>query len=108
MAAFYETKTADDVATPARIAAELAVVAGIAAVHDGRMSWHGPEQPEAARDSEPFLFLTIDRDLGQETNMDAILGQTLLNDDAVEALWHRRVEFPGSAFFMQAATARTR
>jgi hypothetical protein len=104
----YETRTADDVATPARIAAELAVAAGIAASHDGHMSWHGPEQPEAARHAEPFLFVALDRDLGQETSMDAMLGQTLLNDDAVAELWHRRVEFPGMVSFMQAATPRAR
>ena len=108
LAASYETRTADDVATPARIAAELAVAAGIAASHDGRMDWRGPEQPEAARDNEPFLFLTVDRDLGQETSMDAMLGQTLLNDDAVAELWNRRVEFPGMVAFMQAAVPRDR
>lgn len=104
----YEAKTADDVAAPARIAAELAIAAGIAASHDGRMSWNGPEQPEAARDAGPFLFVTLDRDLGQETSIDAMLGQTLLNDDAVAELWHRRVEFPGTVSFMQAATPRAR
>ena len=108
MASPYEALTDDEVATPARIAAELAVAAGIAADHEGHMSWYGPEQPEAARDSEPFLLLTIDRDLGQETNMDAMLGQTLLNDDAVAELWNRRVEFPGAAHFMQAAVPRSR
>lgn len=108
MASPYAAKTDDEVATPARIAAELAVAAGIGAVDDGRMGWLGPEQPEAARDNEPFLFVTIDRDLGQETAMDAMLGQTLLNDDAVEELWHRRVEFPGMVAFMQAATPRSR
>ncbi|MCO5155151.1 MAG: hypothetical protein M9945_00150 [Aquamicrobium sp.] len=104
----YAEKTQGDVAAPARIAAELAIAAGIAGSHDGRMSWHGPEQPEAARHAEPFLFLSIDRDLGQETAMDAMLGQTLLNDDAVEELWQRRVEFPGMVAFMQAATPRSR
>lgn len=104
----YAAATDDEVATPARIAAELAVAAGIAAVHDGRLDWRGPEQPEAARDNEPFLFLTIDRDLGQETAMDAMLGQTLLNDDAVAELWNRRAEFPGMVSFMQAATPRSR
>lgn len=108
MASPYETRTDDDVATPARIATELAVAAGIAAIHDGRPGWQGPEQPEAARGNEPFLFLTIDRDLGQEIATDAMLGQTLLNDDAVEELWSRRVEFPGTVSFMRAATPRTR
>jgi len=108
IASLYAQKTEGDVAAPARIAAELAIAAGIAASHDGRMDWHGPEQPEAARHAEPFLFLSIDRDLGQETAMDAMLGQTLLNDDAVEALWQRRVEFPGMVAFMQAATPRSR
>lgn len=108
LTAAYAAKTADEVATPARIAAELAIAAGIAASQDGRLSWHGPEQPEAARHAEPFLFLSIDRDLGQETAMDAMLGQTLLNDDAVEELWQRRVEFPGMVAFMQAATPRSR
>lgn len=108
MGSAYTAATGDEVATPARIAAELAVAAGIAAVEEGHMGWRGPEQPEAARDNEPFLFLTIDRDLGQETAMDAMLGQTLLNDDAVAELWTRRVEFPGMVSFMQAATARSR
>lgn len=108
MTSAYAAKTDDGVATPARIAAELAVAAGIATVDDGRLDWRGPEQPEAARGTEPFLFLSIDRDLGQETAMDAMLGQTLLNDDAVAELWNRRVEFPGTVSFMQAATPRAR
>lgn len=104
----YDATTPDEVATSARVAAELAVAAGIAAAHEGRMSWHGPEQPEAARHAEPFLFVVIDRDLGQETATDAVLGQTLLNDDSVAELWRRRVEFPGTVLFMQAATPRSR
>ena len=104
----YAERTEGEVATPARIAAELAIAAGIATGDDGRMNWRGPEQPEAARHAEPFLFLSIDRDLGQETAMDALLGQTLLNDDSVAELWHRRVEFPGMVAFMQAATPRSR
>ncbi len=97
----------DDVAVPARAASELAIAAGIAS-NDGSVGWTGPEQPEAARGAEPFLFMTIDRDLGQDTAVDAVLGQTLLNDDSIAALWHRRVEFPGSVYWMQAATQRSR
>ncbi|MEO3389169.1 hypothetical protein [Mesorhizobium sp. CAU 1741] len=103
----YEESSTDDVAVPARAAAELTVAASLAS-NEGNFSWHGPEQPEAARGAEPFLFVTIDRDLGQDTSVDAVLGQTLLNDDAIDALWHRRAEFPGSVYWMRAATQKSR
>lgn len=108
IATAYPDRTAEDTAVPARVAAEMSVAAGLAEGAGGEPFWNGPEQPEAARGTAPFLFLTIDRDLGQETGTDAMLGQTLLNDDAVAELWHRRVEFPGAVHWMQAARPRTR
>jgi hypothetical protein len=83
-------------------------VAGLSEVQGTGLSWQGPEHPEAARGTEPFLFVTIDKDLGQDTALDAALGQTLLNDDAIAELWTRRIEFPGSVYWMNAAVNRKR
>ncbi len=93
-------------------AAELAVAAGIAHGDGSEPSWQGPEQPEAARGHEPFLFVTIDSDLGQETNVDAALGQTLLNDDSLEEIWVRRNQIFDTGdlppYWLQSVTERTR
>lgn len=98
---------------PAFAAAELAVASGLSTVEGDKPYWNGPEQPEAVRFHEPFLFVTIDYDLGQDTMVDAMLGQTQLNDDSIEEIWHRRVQIPdvrppGLRYWMQATRQRTR
>lgn len=108
IASAYEAVSENELAVPARAAAELAVAAGLAEGDGGEPFWSGPEQPEAAHRAAPFLFVAIDRNLGQEYSIDAAIGQTLLNDDAVEELWLRRVEMPGAVFWMQAAVERGR
>lgn len=85
----------DEIAVNARIAAELALPLGLATVEDGSYVWTGSEQPEAAPDGRPYLFLQIDRNLGQALGSDAILAATALNDHALSAFWVRRVEYPG-------------
>lgn len=94
---------------PALVAAELAVAGGIATGAGGETYWTGPERPEAARDSEPFLFLAVDFDLGQDTNVDAALGQTLLNDDSLAETWVRRNQFAGAedVYWFTSNTERT-
>lgn len=98
--------------TPAFAVGELSVAAGLAHGDGSEPTWHGPEQPEAARGHEPFLFVTIDSDLGQETNVDAALGQTLLNDDSLEETWVRRSQFSDTqdtpVYWLQSVTERTR
>jgi len=42
-----------------------------------------------------------------------MLGQTLLNDDSIEEMWYRRIQFPGEPapgqrYWMQAAIERSR
>src|SRR5690606_3983382 len=99
----YEPLDADGLTRPARAIAELAIASGYAEDQDGRSYWNGVEQPEAARGAEPFLFGLIDSGLGQEIAVDAVLGQTLLNDDSIAELWMRRIDVPGAAFWMRAA-----
>jgi len=97
---------------PAFAAAELSVAAGLAQGDGGEPYWIGPEQPEAARGYEPFLLLTVDFDLGQETNVDAALGQTLLNDDALAEIWVRRNQYSDTVdspvYWLASTTERSR
>lgn len=102
----YDPLGADGMTRPARAAAELAIAMGYAEDWDGKAYWTGVEQPEAARGTAPFLFGMIDAGLGQEVSVDAVLGQTLLNDDSVAELWMRRVEVPGAAFWMRGTVQR--
>lgn len=80
-------------ASPSLALAELLMAAGLTGEASGEIAWYGPEHPEAARGSDPFIFVNIDHDLGQEANVDAMLGQTLLNDDSIAELWYRRSAF---------------
>lgn len=104
----YDPTSADDIAVPARAVAEIALVAALSDGDGKDVTWRGPEHPEAARGSTPFLFVMVDKDLGQDTALDAALGQTLLNDDAIAELWTRRIEFPGSVYWMNATVNRNR
>lgn len=84
-------KTDRGAASPSVAIAELLMAAGLTGDASGEIAWYGPEHPEAARGSDPFIFVNIDFDLGQEANVDAMLGQTLLNDDSIAELWYRRM-----------------
>lgn len=113
VATAYPSTYENGTSTPAFTAAELLTLSGLIELDGDRSMWRGPEQPEAARLAEPFLFVGIDFDLGQDTGVDAVLGQTLLNDDSVEEIWHRRVQLPdapapGLRYWMQAAIERSR
>ncbi len=101
----YEAREASGIAAPARIAAELCASLGIAAAEDGRLTWRGPEQPDGLAGRDPFLFLVIDRNLGQDYGSDAMIGQTRLNDDELSELWWRRAEVDGAAALFQARVA---
>jgi hypothetical protein len=96
----------DDVAVPARATAELADALGLLEVDGERRSWRGPEQVAAGAPGEPFLFVMIDRNLGQDIGIDAVLGQTRLNDDSIRELWWRRAEFPGQTFWFTSSVQR--
>jgi hypothetical protein len=113
VATAYPSIYENGVSTPAFAAAELLILSGLIELDGDRPMWRGPEQPEAARPGEPFLFVGIDFNLGQDDGVDAMLGQTLLNDDALEDIWYRRVQFPdepapGLRYWMQAAIERSR
>lgn len=84
-------KTDRGAASPSVAIAELLMAAGLTGDASGEIAWYGPEHPEAARGSDPFIFVNIDFDLGQEASVDAMLGQTLLNDDSIAELWYRRM-----------------
>ncbi len=94
----YQALGAHQLARPARAAAELLVTAGLAGLERGpkgrraQLQPHETERPSAARGSQPYLFFTIDRGLAQEEGTDAVLHQSLVDDDAVRQTWHRRVQ----------------
>jgi hypothetical protein len=96
----------DEVATPAHAVAELAVLGFWANAESGGYQWTGGEHPEAARGIAPFRFIGIDRNLGQDTGIDAVWIETLLNDHAISELGFRRAEFPGDVYLMRFATER--
>lgn len=102
----YLDRGPEGFAVPARTAAELSAAAGIASAEAGQAYWTGPEQPEAARGTEPFLYFYADNNAGQDWALDTMLGQTLLNDDSIEAMWERRLELEGSLYWFSAADRR--
>lgn len=96
-------------AGPARAAAELLALAGLMRPAGGKPQWQAPEVPEAGRPGEPFLFVIAERDLSNESYTDVRLGLTRLNDDALSAMWWRRLDFgEGPATFYQAPVRRSR
>ena len=113
IATAYPSVYDNGLSIPAFAAADLLTLAGLIEADGGFPYWRGPEQPEASRFGEPFLFVGIDFNLGQDDGVDAMLGQTLLNDDALEEIWFRRVQFPdasasGQIYWMRAAVERSR
>ena len=108
----YRESAPDGLSSAARAAAELLVAAGLAQVEpdlqgrNPRLVAHEPERPEAARGSQPYLFVTLERNLAQDTGLDAVLHQRLLNDDAVREQWQRRVQTPEGRHFMHSMQSR--
>ncbi len=102
----YRAAGWDEVAVNARIAAELSSVLGMASIDGETYSWVGSEQPEAAANGTPYLFLLIDRDLGQDSGTDSIMALTALNDDSISEVWARRIEFPGYQYWQGLVVGR--
>lgn len=108
----YQEGGPDGLASAARAAAEVLLAAGLAQIEPGarghapRLVPHESERPAAARGSQPYLLLTLERNLAQEAGLDAVLHQRLLDDDAVREQWHRRVQTPEGRHFMHSAQAR--
>lgn len=102
----YAERGPEGLARPARAAAELSATLGIAQGMGADYHWTGPEQPEAARGGEPFLFAMFDAGLAPEWAVDAVMGQTLLNDDSIAAIWRRRLEMEGAVYWFGAAEQR--
>lgn len=99
----YYPDTADGLATPAHAIAQLAVIGFWASAESGSYQWTGGEHPEAARNIEPYRFIGIDRNLGQDTAIDSVWRETLLNDHELSAIAFRRIEFDGVPHFMRAS-----
>lgn len=102
----YSPRGPEGFANHARAAAELSVAMWISQTDGNSAYWTGPEQPEAARGTEPFLFFYADNNAGQDWAIDSMLGQIMLNDDSIEATWERRLEFEGSLYWFAAADRR--
>lgn len=96
----------DGLSTPAHTIAELAVMGFWASAESGTYQWTGGEHPEAARNFQPYRFIGIDRDLGQEAMIDSVWRETLVNDDALSEILFRRLEIAGQVYLMQAGVER--
>lgn len=85
--------------TPASMADLLALETGAAAVHGGRLSWTGWEQPEGAQEGAQgvdfFAQIVMDVDLAQDHGVEAVMRLGGLMDDSVAAVWKRAVTFSG-------------
>jgi hypothetical protein len=96
----------DGLATPAHAVAELMVAGFSANAESGVYQWTGGERAEAAQGIDPYRFIGIDRNLGQETAIDAVLHETLLNDDSIAELALRRIEIGGSVYWLENTVPR--
>ncbi|WP_417583010.1 hypothetical protein [Pelagibacterium sp.] len=97
--------SSDQQATPAYAIAQLAVLGFWANAESGSYQWTGGEHPEAARNYQPYRFIDIDRDLGQDLMIDTVWRETLLNDDALSEVLFRRFQ-AGEVYLMQASVPR--
>lgn len=93
-------------ASPGHAIAELATLGYWASAESGRYQWTGGEHPEAARGIEPYRFITIDRNLGQEYSIDAVWHETKLNDDAITDLIFRRIDVASNIYYLRASRGR--
>ena len=98
-------EVSDGIATPAHTIAELAVLGFWANAESGGYQWTGGEHPEAARSFQPYRFIDIDRNLGQELMIDTVWRETLLNDDAISEILFRRFQV-GEVYLMRASIGR--
>lgn len=96
----------DEVATPAYAAARLATLGYWANAESGDYQWTYGEQPEGVERYEMFRFLSIDRNLGNESGTQAVWHETKLNDDAVTDLWYRFDDIAGFHYIFTASEGR--
>ncbi len=97
---------AGEIATPAFAIAQLAAFAGSANAEAGDYQWTGGEHPEAAQGIEPYRFVDIDRNLGQEAVIDVVWTDTMLNDDDLYARSLRRLDIAGQLHWFESAEPR--
>jgi hypothetical protein len=96
----------DEITTPAYAISQLATLGFWANAESGDYAWTGGEHPEAAQGYEPYRFISVDRNLGQEAAIDTVWRETLLNDDSVSELLYRHIDVAGSIYLMRGAVAR--
>jgi len=97
----YPTQTGE-ISAPAYAISRLAVFGYWANAEGGHYQWTGGEHPEAARGYEPYRFISIDRDLGQESAIDTVWRETALNDDDIYAISFRQIDIAGQIHLMRA------
>ncbi len=96
----------DEIATPSFAISQLAALGFWANAESGHYQWTGGEHPEAADGYEPYRFISVDRNLGQETSIDTVWRETLLNDDSVSELLFRHIDVAGSIYLMRGSVPR--
>lgn len=101
----YPTE-ANEVTAPAYAISQLAVLGFWANAESGHYQWTGGEHPEAARGYEPYRFITVDRNLGQELAIDSVWRETALNDDSLAAISFRQIDIAGDVTLMRASGSR--
>ncbi len=97
---------AEDIATPAHAIAQLAALGWSANAESGDYQWTGGERPEAANGFEPYRFIDIDRNLGQEWSIDTVWTDTMLNDDAIYSIAFRRLDIVGQLHWYESVEPR--
>ncbi len=95
-----------EISAPAYAISRLAVFGYWANAEGGHYQWTGGEHPEAARGYEPYRFISIDRDLGQESAIDTVWRETKLNDDELYAISFRQLDIAGQISLMRARETR--
>lgn len=95
-----------DIAIPAQAIAELAVLGYWANAENGTYQWTGGEHPEGIYGIQPWRYIGIDRNLGQDDGIDVVWQESLVNDDEIADVTFRRVEVPGAVTFMRYQTLR--
>ncbi|KKB10126.1 hypothetical protein [Devosia chinhatensis] len=101
----YPTQTGE-ISAPAFAISRLAVLGFWANAENGYYQWTGGEHPEAAQGVEPYRFIAIDRDLGQESAIDTVWRETALNDDELFAISFRQIDVAGQIALMRARETR--
>jgi hypothetical protein len=96
----------DEVAIPAYSAARMATLGYWANAESGAYQWTYGEHPEGVERSEMYRFLSIDRNLGNESGVEAVWHETKLNDDAVTDLWYRFTDVAGFHTLFTASEGR--